>query len=375
MAHSVPGGPVRFQRPAFPAMVDVERYFGAAREIGWYSNGGPCFNLLADRLGRRTSCTCVPVSSGTSGLMIAAAALAPSPERPEVLMPSFTFAATAQAMIWNGLRPVFVDVDAEHLHLSPAALDSALEARADHVGLVVACSSFGTPPPPEVREAWERRCADAGVPLMVDSAAGFGALAADGLPIGGQGDVEVVSFHVTKPFGIGEGGAVFTRDRPLADRVRRLVNFGFDDRRRAVSQWGLNAKLDELHAAVGLAVLDTFDEQLDQRRSAAKQLLDAVGPAFRPQYGHGYGTYQLLPVVTAGEEVRNRVLSVAQTRVELRTYYEPLHLMPAFEDLSRSDGLPITESLGRTILSLPMGVDLTEEDIGRIADVCRQGSG
>jgi len=364
---------VPFLRPAFPHLDEVERYFKMARERSRYSNSGPCFDLLTTRLEDRTGCACVPVSSGTAALMVAAAALRERGAGSEVLVPSFTFAATVQAMVWNGLEPIFVDVDPDHLHLSPVGLTDALASRGDRVGLVVACSSFGTPPPPAVRQAWEAACRDAGVPLLVDSAAGFGAFAEDGIPIGGQGTAEIVSFHSTKPFGIGEGGAVFTRDRELAERLHRLINFDFGDHRQATTARGLNGKLDELRAAVGLAVLETFDDQLRRRRRLSAKLLDEIGSAFRPQFGHVWGTYQMVPVVLGDDAARARILAAAERQVELRTYYEPLHLMPAFEHVPHADTLEVTETLGRRILSLPMAVDLTDEEIGVIADVCRRG--
>ena len=122
-------------------------------------------------------------------------------------LPSFTFPDRAAAL-WNGLEPRLVDVEPRHWHLDPVALERELSALDGKVAVVLAVSSFGTPPPTAVRERWERACAQTGVPLVVDSAAGFGGLAADGRAIGAQGDVEVVSFHATKPFAIGEGEGV-----------------------------------------------------------------------------------------------------------------------------------------------------------------------
>jgi dTDP-4-amino-4,6-dideoxygalactose transaminase len=208
----------------------------------------------------------------------------------------------------------------------------------------------------------------------LDSAAGFGASADDGVPIGAQGDLEVVSFHATKPFGIGEGGAVFTARRDLAERIGRLANFSFDEHRRATSLWGINAKLDELHCAVALAVLDHIDDCLAIRREIAGRLVDALGPDFQPQEGHTHGTYQMLPVMVRDGVTRDRILEHAAGRVELRTYYEPLHLMPAFASCPRAGSLAVTEVVASRVLSLPMAVDLTDAEISSIAEVCRRGA-
>ena len=211
------------------------------------------------------------------------------------------------------------------------------------------------------------------MPLLVDSAAGFGAGAADGLAVGAQGDAEIVSFHITKPLGIGEGGAVFA-GAELAERMHRLANFDFDEHRSARSPWGLNAKLDELHAAVGLAVLDTFDDDLARRRRHAERLLGAIGPGLTPQAGHEWGTYQFVPVVTPDGDTRERILKLADGRVELRTYYEPLHAMAAFAPFARHGSLEVTESLGQRSLSLPMATGLSDGAIAAVAEVCRGGA-
>ena len=157
--------PVRFQRPALPPAEAIERYLAMSRDARWFSNGGPCWKLLRARLAAAAGRDCVPVCSASLGLVVAIAALrerAPAAAS-EVLVPSFAFAASAQAAIWNGLRPVFVDVGEDHWHMDPDELDCALAQRRGRVAAVVALSSFGTPPPVAVRERWVAACANAGV--------------------------------------------------------------------------------------------------------------------------------------------------------------------------------------------------------------------
>jgi dTDP-4-amino-4,6-dideoxygalactose transaminase len=323
--------------------------------------------LLFERLHARTGAACLPVASGTLGLLVAVAAL--SRTGTKALLPSFTFAATAQALLWNNLQPVFVDIDPEHWHLSPSALQQALADGGDEVSLVVACSAFGTPPPAAVRTAWEGACRAAAVPLLIDSAAGFGAVAEDGLPIGGQGDAEVVSFHATKPLAIGEGGAIFSRDATLIGRMARLANFGFDAARRPVERRGINAKLDELHAAAALAALDEYDVHVASRRGRARRMLEGLGSTVVPQFGHERSTMQFVSVVTRDAATRDRVFARADGRIEVRAYYEPLHLAPAFEGLPRLGTLRVTEDVGSRIISLPMAVDLTDDEVAEVVDV------
>jgi dTDP-4-amino-4,6-dideoxygalactose transaminase len=369
---------IRFQRPGFPSPEAIERYFGLAREERWYSNFGPCSELFRERLTEATGRPCVVVNNATVGLMVALAALLDRSPRgaTEVLVPSFAFAASAQIVCWNGLSPVFVDVGAEHWHLDPAALEHALEARGSRVAAVVALSSFGAPPPPEVRRGWENACADAGVPLLVDSAAGFGAEAADGVPIGAQGDAEVVSFHATKPLSAGEGGAVFCRDEELAATVLSIANFSFDDRHLALRANGTNAKLPELSAAVGLASLDDLPAALAARRERAAKLLHLLPETFTAQDGGARGTYQFVPVAAPDTATRDRVLEAGAAReIGMRTYYEPLDAMLAFAGCVVADELAVTRDIAARMVSLPMAVDLDDAEIASVADAVGAGAG
>jgi dTDP-4-amino-4,6-dideoxygalactose transaminase len=360
---------IPFQRPSLPSTPEIDRYLDLSREERWFSNGGPCWRLLRDRLSDQVGAFCVPVASGTLGLMVAIASVLEGAgvrsERTEALMPSFTFLATAQAAIWSGLTPRLADIAADHWHLDAGRLEQILQG-SEGLGVVLAVSAFGTPPPAETRTRWEKACRRAGVPLVVDSAAGFGAVAEDGLPVGAQGDVEVVSFHATKPFAIGEGGAVFTRDRALHDRIELAVNFGFRPDRTVGSAHGLNAKMSELHAATALAVLDRLDSILETRRSAATTIRARAGDGVSWQTGSERSTWQFVPVSLADSEHRERVVESCRDRLEVRTYYQPLdELVP---ELSTTDGggLAETDDLHSRILCLPMANDLTEAEIGSI---------
>ena len=364
---------LRFQRPCIPSAEAVEAYFARSREARWFSNGGPCWRLLRERLAQRVDVDCVPVANATLGLMAGIAALAArAPAARTVLLPSFTFAATIEAAVWNGLRPCFVDVSPGHWHLDPDALDAALAAQDGSVALVLACSAFGTPPPSAVRRAWEAACARHGVPLLVDSAAGFGAAAADGTPVGAQGDLEVVSFHATKPFAIGEGGAVFGRDPELIADIERRVNFGFGRDRQVGDAHAFNGKLSEIHAATALAVLDGFDGVLAARRGAAETLRRRLDSSVAFQTGSEHATWQFVPVLLPGARERDACRDAAAA-VETRVYYEPLHRMPAFAGFPATDDLAVTAELEARVLCLPMANDLTATEIDAIAAVVELG--
>jgi dTDP-4-amino-4,6-dideoxygalactose transaminase len=362
---------VPFQRPQLPPAEKIESYFARSRAAHWFSNEGPCANLLCDRLASYVSGSlhCVAVGSGTLGLMVALrAAVETQPGRNEVLVPSFTYIASISAILWAGLVPVFVDVAPDHWHLDPQALEAALDERSSRVAAVLACSTFGCAPPLAVIKAWEAACQRAAVPLVVDSAAGFGSRDESGRPLGRQGVAEVFSFHATKPLAVGEGGAVFTADPDLAELIAQQTRFGLDDQRALAGVPGLNGKMSEIHAATALAALDGFDEVLMARahRSAAIRVgLAERGFAF--QLGCEDSAWQFVPVLAPNAQVRARVISTAQSAgVQIRTYHEPLHEMRPLSHYKTVGDLAITRDLGARSLSLPLANDLSEVEVAHI---------
>jgi dTDP-4-amino-4,6-dideoxygalactose transaminase len=362
---------ISFQRPELPPTEAIDRYFDLARRARWFSNGGPCARLLSKRLSERVGAYCTPVSSGTLGLMVALSAVLGKRSGGEALMPSFTFVATAQAALRSGLAPCLLDVDPDSWHLAPEQLQASLSDRRE-ARAVIAVSAFGTPPPAEQRFRWEEACRRGGVPLIVDSAAGFGAVADDGVPIGAQGDIEVVSFHATKPFAIGEGGAVFTRDRELHERIGQEANFGFRSNRSVASARGLNAKMSELHAATALAVLDNFDRVLERRQATASALRKLIGGGPLWQLGCERSTWQFAPLAFEQQQDRARALENCRGKVETRIYYQPLHqLIPERPLMTIAGGTPHADDLYGRMLCLPMANDLTEAEVSTIAAAVR----
>jgi dTDP-4-amino-4,6-dideoxygalactose transaminase len=371
---------IRFLRPELPSLDKVGRYFALAEQERWFSNVGPCHRLLTQRLSSFVGegAQCVLVANATLGLMVALRALVDRSSRHarEVIVPSFTFAAAVDAITWCGLEPVFADLQAESWHLDPEQLELAIEKRSERLAAVLSCSTFGTAPPLAVRQRWEAACAAADIPLLVDSAAGFGTLDEDGQPLGRQGDAEVFSFHATKPFGMGEGGLIVTEDVDLAAEMCLLINFGLDNRRAPLRMQGINAKLSEIHAAIGLAVLDGYNNVLQRRRSLAWRIrrpLESVGFSFQPASDRS--TWQFIPTLAPSGEARDAVLAhAASAGIELRTYFAPpLDESPPFASSKRLNLLPVTKDFARRILSLPLANDLADGEVDRIVQ-CMLGA-
>lgn len=367
---------VRFQAPQPPSLAAVAPYYALSEAARWYSNGGPCHELLVNRLqdyvGRGAHC--VPVNNATSGLIIGLRQAVGSPpgDRRLVPLPSYTFAATANAVVWAGLEPVLLDVDRDGWHLCPDELERFMKSAGHHVAAVLACSTYGTAPAPEVAQRWASIAARWEVPLLVDSAAGFGSRNVHGQVLGCQGDMEMFSFHATKPFAIGEGGAVFTRSPERATELARLSNFGFDQQRNLVGLPGLNAKLSEIQCAFALAALDSHDANVGTRQRLASTIRDALQP-------HGYGfqqnaaqaATQFVAALAPTVDVRARLIAMAAERnLEFRTYFsQPIHGFQTFRG-ARRGSLAVTAQLSSRIVSLPMSNDLDEDSLNRIISVC-----
>lgn len=372
---------IRLQRPELPPTDAVLAYFQQSVDAQFFSNGGPCARLLTERLEDHLEAEvyCVLVNNCTTGLMAAlrAAIGEPQGDRRLVLTPSYTFTATACAIEWAGYETAFVDVDPQGWHLDGAALEAALAHHGDRVAGVLACAAFGTAPHASQREAWRAACDRHGVPLLVDSAPGFGSIDADGLPLGGVGDTEIFSFHATKPFAIGEGGVVATPDPDLAARITRLINFGLTPGTRTSVDIGFNAKMSELHAATGLAMLDRLDGALAARRASAnrvRDLLEGTGVMF--QAGSEGSTWQVITLVMPTPGARSRALELAPEHgIEVRTMHDPpLHRHPAFAARERGP-LEVTEVLAERALCLPMANTMSEDELQRIVALVRSAIG
>lgn len=365
------GERIRFQHPELPPVEEVLAYFERSRAARWFSNGGPCATELTARVEQRLGgdTSCVLVANATLGLMAALRAACGEPGTKRLIVtPSYTFTATACAIRWAGFEPLFVDVDPRHWQLDPQQLDEAL-ATHDVAG-VLACATFGTAPPPDFRAAWRELAATHDVPLVIDSAPGFGSLDLHGRPLGGLGDTEVFSFHATKPFAIGEGGMVATTDPELAARIGSLINFGLDASRIS-TEAGLNAKLSELHAATGLAALDRFDGVLAARRRVAGEIRRATsGCNLTLQAGSGSSTWQFFQALAPDHGTREAVLHAARDHnVEARTLHAPpLHRHPAFADAPRHGALAVTDDLAARSLSLPLANDMPASAVARVAE-------
>jgi dTDP-4-amino-4,6-dideoxygalactose transaminase len=309
---------------------------------------------------------CVAVASCTSGLMLVLRAADLSGD---VVVPSFTFAATVHAVAWNGLRPVFADVDPSTLTLSPEAVRRAVGVR---TSAILATHTFGTPCDVEGLTAAAR---EAGIRLFFDAAHAFGSSRA-GVPVGGFGDAEVFSLSPTKVLVAGEGGIVATNDDVLDERCRIGRDYGNPGDYDCLFV-GLNARMSELHAALALASLDGLDERVRRRNQLAGLYRETLGPipgiGFPSVDEAGLSTYKDLTILVEPEDfgMDANTLSgaLAEEGVETRRYYAPpVHAMRAYRHLKGTNGhLPVTDWAAARVVTLPLWSDMTEDQVMRVA--------
>ena len=317
----------------------------------------------AERLG---VAHCVAVASCTAGLMLV---LKTSSIEGEIVVPSFTFAATAHAAVWNGLTPVFADIDPATLTLSAEAAGAVLT---DRGSAILATHLYGAPAD---TDALEQLARERGVRLFFDAAHAFGSLR-DGVPVGRFGDAEVFSLSPTKLLVAGEGGMVATNDDELADRLRIGRDYGnpgdYDCRFT-----GLNARMSEIHAAIGLASLATLDDRIARRNELAAAYRDALGPlpgiTFPLLRDVDRSTFKDFTILVEPDALGLDSVELGRALdregIDSRRYYAPpVHATHAYRAWNPGPGsLPNTERAAERCLTLPMWEGMTDEDPLRVA--------
>ena len=349
-------------RPAVADPAAVAEAAGAILASGVLTNG-PYVRRLEERaaayLGVRH---CVAVASCTAGLMLS---LRASNLSGDVVLPSFTFSASAHAVAWNGLRPVFADIRPDDLLLDP---DAAARSTGVRTSAILATHTYGTPCDVEALGAFARRN---GIRLFFDAAHAFGSRRGDRM-VGGFGDAEVFSLSPTKVLIAGEGGIIATNDDSLAERCRIGRDYGNpgDYDTRFV---GLNARMSELHAATALASFEDLEERIGRRNQLAeryrKVLAGLPGIDF-PSVAEGdRSTYKDFTILIDAERFGMDAAAVAGALategIQTRRYYAPpVHRQRAYRWVGPANGaLPETDRAAARVLTLPLWTPMADEQV------------
>ncbi|HEX2030303.1 MAG TPA: DegT/DnrJ/EryC1/StrS family aminotransferase [Actinomycetota bacterium] len=357
-------------RPSIPDAGALAEDLRAILESRVLTNGPFVSELerrAAEYLGVRH---CIAVASCTAGLMLVLRAAGLSGD---AVVPSFTFAATAHAAAWNGLRPVFADVDRDTLTLDA---DAVRRAATPATSGVIATHTYGTPCDVE---ALERVAADLGVPLFFDAAHAFGSRHRD-VPVGRYGAAEVFSLSPTKVVVAGEGGIIATDDDELAERCRIGRDYG-NPGNYDFAFVGLNARMSEIHAAMALRSLDPLEERVERRNVLARRYREALSdvpgisfPAVRPG---DRSTFKDLAVLVEpgrfGADATTLGRALAGEGIDTRRYYSPpVHRVTAYRGVGPQPELPVTEWAAERALALPMWSEMTDDQPAAVGTAVRR---
>lgn len=361
-------------------LVALERQFHALRDrlladigkvidSGHYILGPNVERLECELRAKLQTAEAVTVANGTDALVLVLEAYGIG-RGDEVITTPFTFVATAEAVSRVGAVPVFADVDPLTYNLDPAGIERRLTSRTK---AIVPVHLFGQPADMDAIRA----IADAhGLVVIEDACQAFGSTYR-GRPAGSLGDAACFSFFPTKNLGtMGDGGLVTTSDPEIAARVRKLRHHG-SARKYFHDAVGYNSRLDELHAAILLVMLEHLDEWNDRRREHAERYREGLADIPELVLPHEAGDrrhiYHLFCLQsTRREELMRRL---REDGIECGVYYPcPLHLQQVYAGLGyRKGDLPVAEALSERLFAVPMSPMLTEEERSRVIEALKGG--
>ena len=344
---------------------------GGILDNQWLTNNGPTVREFEQRIAEYLGVKhCVAMCNGTIALEIAIRALGMTGE---VIVPSWTFVATAHALYWQGITPVFADIDPRTHNLDPEAVRRMITPRTSGI---IGVHLWGRAAPiTELQSIADEH----GLKLMFDAAHAFGSTC-NGRTIGRFGACEVLSFHATKAFNTMEGGAVVTDDDELAETMRLMRNFGFKGYDNVIHP-GTNGKMIEVCAAMGLANLDCFDAIVETNRrnhAAYREALAGIPGISLLEFDPNERNSHHYIVVEVDEDcaaTRDELIAALHAEnILARKYFWPgAHRMEPYRDLFPHAGmlLPQSTAVAKRVVVLPNGTALPDHAIETVAAVCR----
>jgi perosamine synthetase len=365
MLHNIP-----VANPVF--IGNEKKYVDDCMESGWISSAGKYVELFetgfAEFCGVKHAIACC---NGTVALHLALLAFGVQPGD-EVIVPTLTFVATANAVAHCGAHPVFVDSEPETWNLDPNQVEVKITPRTKGI---IAVHLYGHPAKMrELKEIARRH----NLFLLEDAAEAHGAMC-DGNIVGSLGDAAAFSFYANKIITTGEGGMVVTDDDALAQRARLLRGQGMDPNRR---YWhpivGYNYRMMNLPAAIGLAQLEKIDRQIELRLRIAElyreRLQDVTGLTWQVEQTWARHVYWMFSVVLEKELWGKRdviIKMLGEHGVETRPVFYPAHSFPSYIDSVGGESFPVAENLSGGGISLPTWAGLTEDDIDYVCRAVR----
>lgn len=364
--------PIYVTRPLLPSLDGYNRRLQKIWQSQWLTNNGKQHKKLEERLRNYLKVKNLSLTNnGTTALQIALKALDITGE---VITTPFTFAATIHAIDWNGLKPVFCDIDPVTLNIEVEKIETLIT---EQTSAILPVHVFGTPC--NVEEI--RKIADKyNLKVIYDAAHAFGT-EINGIGIGNYGDITMYSFHATKLFNTIEGGALVCNDPELKKKIDLMKNFGIKNEEEVVMP-GINGKMNEIQAAMGLEVLKHVDEEMNKRRRIKEiyyeNLGDIEGITFVPDTLEVKNSYQYLVIRIDKDKFgvsRDYVYDkLKEYNVYTRKYFYPLcSNYECYNSLlsAKVENLPVANKIVKEVLSLPFYGELKNDEIVKICDLIK----
>jgi dTDP-4-amino-4,6-dideoxygalactose transaminase len=359
-------------RPNIPDRQRLMERINDILDSRWLTNNGPVMREFEQRVSELLGVRhCIAMCNGTVAQEIAVRALG---MKGEVIIPSFTFIATAHALQWQEINPVFCDIDPDTHNMDPDRVEQLITPRTTGV---IGVHVWGRPCNVDALTAIAKRH---NLRLLFDAAHAFGC-SYKGRMIGGFGDAEFLSFHATKFLNTFEGGAVVTNDDGLAEKIRLMKNFGFAGLDNVI-HLGTNGKMSEVSAAMGLTSLENLDELVETNmrnyHAYASCLKGVLGISLIRYDENEKGNFQYIVLEMDEKKTgvsRDNLMKILHAEnVRARRYFYPCcHRMEPYHSIYPDTGLllPETEKLSKRVLCLPTGTAVNPEDIQRICSIIR----
>lgn len=353
-------------KPYLPAFDKYTKYLERVYAKAWLTNNGPMVQelklRLEDYLGVKNL---LPVANGTLAMQLAYKVF---DLQGEAVTTPFTFIASSSSLAWEGITPRFADVDVQSYNLCPLA---AARAVSDRTSAIVPVHVYGNPCDVDAFAALGQQRK---LKVIYDAAHAFG------IKVGGQsvlnfGDAATLSFHATKVFHSVEGGAVIFNNSDDYERAVLMTNFGIDTKTGHIADSGINTKLSEVHAAMGLAVLDNIDAIMQHRvalfEQYCHQLKEVVVQPTWHQQATTNGAYMPATFIDAAQ--CSAVLDgLARQGIVARRYFAPSLNQLAQYSQHGADSCPVSESLASRTLCLPLYYDLSADDVSMVTNAVKQ---
>ncbi len=375
---------IPFLRPSPPRLSGLASELQAIEQSRIFTNYGPTnarFERALEEQLLNDAGGCLTVCNATIGLMMAMRAVIerrsdmrwpPSHRRRYALMPSFTFAAAAQAADWIGLTPLFCDVDPDDWSSCAEAEERLIACHGDDIAVIVPYATFGNCID---LERYARLSERTGIPVVIDAAASLGSLDDQGRGFGAGFAFPVVfSMHATKMFATAEGGVIHCGDRDLIEMLRTMGNFGFGLPRSATMP-GLNSKLSEIGALLALGRLGEFEAIVRHRDMLADRYRQLLPDHVFQQMRGRRCACQFMPILPPAdfEDRRDEIIAaLGADGIGAAAYFSP-HVaeQPFFRSRSISDDLSVTAHLSHSILALPLWDEMTARTVEAVCEALR----